>query len=560
MDMQRIPLKITGVRLIRVVRIFAETEAGRTAKWMFAALVALLCAANGLNVVNSYVNRNFMTAIADRNMAGFIRLAIVSVGVFAASTAVAVIAHFVEERLGLLWREALTRQAVRLYLADGTYDRLAASDELANPDQRIAEDVRAFTVTALSLILMALSGALAIIAFSGVLWSISPLLAFVAGAYAACGSYVTVRLGRPLVKLNSDQLDKEASFRSALIHVRENAESVRLARTEAGETARLLHRLDDLVANFRRIVAVNRNVGFFTTGYNWLIQIIPALLIAPAYIRGEIEFGVITQSAIAFSTVVAAFSLIMTQYQSISNLAAVTARLNSLVTALETRAKPAIEIVEADRLAYERLTLSSPNGTPLVKDLSVSISSATRVRVAGPNPAAGAALFKATAGLSIAGAGRILRPADMQFLAERPYLPPGTLRKALALEGRAADPLDEWILELLRALKLEVVVSQAGGLDCEQDWNKVLSLRDQQLLAFVRLFLAAPRLAFLDRVFGALGPELVETILRMMAERSIAYVDHEQSEVSADLYDAVLECSESGAWTWTVGTKENKSV
>ncbi len=181
---------------------------------MFAALVALLIAANGLNVVNSYVNRNFMTAIADRNMAGFIRLAIYSVGVFAASTVVAVIAHFAEERLGLLWREALTRQVVRHYLAEGTYERLAASDELANPDQRIAEDVRAFTVTALSFILMALNGALAILAFSGVLWSISALLAVVAAAYAACGSYITVRLGRPLVKLNSDQLDKERSKRS----------------------------------------------------------------------------------------------------------------------------------------------------------------------------------------------------------------------------------------------------------------------------------------------------------------------------------------------------------
>ena len=554
METQRIPLKVTGARLIRVVRIFAKSEAGRTAKWMFAALVALLCAANGLNVVNSYVNRNFMTAIADRNMAGFVRLAIYSVGVFAASTVVAVIAKFAEDRLGLLWREAMTQRAVKLYLADGAYDRLASSGELANPDQRISEDVHAFTVTALSFILMALNSALTILAFSGVLWAISPLLAALAGLYAACGSYIALRLGRPLVKLNSDQLDKEASFRSALIHVRENAESIRLARAEAGQVARLVRRLDDLVLNFRRIVAINRNVGFFTTGYNWLIQIIPALIIAPAFIRGEIEFGVITQSAIAFSTVVAAFSLIVTQYQSISNFAAVAARLNSLVGALETPAKSAIEIVEADeRLAYEGLTLSSMNGAPLVKDLSVSVPLATRVRVAGPNPAAGSALFKATAGLSIAGAGRILRPADMHFLAERPYLPPGTLRQALAA-GPEGGPLDERISELLRALKVEAAVSQAGGLDAEEDWNKVLSLRDQQLLAFVRLFLASPRLAFLDRIFGALGPDLVGTLLRMMAERSIAYIDHEQADASPELYDAVLECRESGEWTWSANS------
>jgi vitamin B12/bleomycin/antimicrobial peptide transport system ATP-binding/permease protein len=552
METQRIPLKVTGARLVRVIRIFLSSEAGWTAKWMFAALVALLCAANGLNVVNSYVNRNFMTAIADRNMAGFIRLATFSVGVFAASTVVAVIAKFAEDRLGLLWREAITRRALKLYLADGAYDRLAASDELPNPDQRISEDVHTFSVTALSFILMALNSALTILAFSGVLWTINPLLAAVAAAYAAVGSVITLRLGRPLVRLNSDQLDKEASFRSALIHVRENAESIRLARAEVGQEARLISRLDDLVANFRHMVAINRNVGFFSTGYNWLIQIIPALIIAPAFIRGEIEFGVITQSAIAFSTVVAAFSLVVTQYQSISNFAAVAARLNSLMTALEAPAKSPIEIVEGDgRLAYEGLTLSSPTGAPLVKQLSISMPLGARVRVAGQNPAIGTALFKATAGLSIAGVGRIVRPADMQFLAERPYLPPGTLRQALA-PGREAEPLDERISELLRALKVEEAVAQAGGLDCEQDWMKVLSLRDQQLLALVRLFLASPGLAFLDRIFGALGPEDVDVILRIMAERLIAFVSHEQAEGPSEHYDAVLECSESGEWSWKV--------
>ena len=104
--------------------------------------------------------------------------------------------------------------------------------------------------------------------------------------------------------------------------------------------AQLLGRLDDLVANFRRITSINRNVGFFTTGYNWLIQIIPALIIAPAFIEGKIEFGVITQSAVAFAALVAAFSLIVSQFQSLSSYAAVVARLSALVEALDSRATP----------------------------------------------------------------------------------------------------------------------------------------------------------------------------------------------------------------------------
>ena len=209
--------------------------------------------------------------------------------------------------------------------------------ELANPDQRIADDARAFTASALSFFLMAFNSSLTIVAFSGVLVLISPLLSAVAVLYAAMGSYMTLLLGRHLVKLNYDQLDKEAGFRAALIHVRENAESILLARREDVQSARLLRRLDRVITNFRAITTVNRNVGFFTAGYNWLIQIIPAVIIAPAYIAGKVEFGVITQSAMAFSTAVAAFSLFVTQFQSLSAFTAVVARLNSMVDALDLR-------------------------------------------------------------------------------------------------------------------------------------------------------------------------------------------------------------------------------
>src|SRR5579863_7883074 len=227
-----------------------------------------------------------MTAIADRDMSGFVRQAFVYVSVFAALTLVAVIARFGEERLGLLWRDTMTRGIVRQYLADGNYQNLKTSGAVANPDQRISEDVRAFTVTSLSFTLMALNSVFTIVAFSEVLWTISPLLFGVAVGYAAGGSLFTFLLGRPLIRLNYDQLDKEAAFRSGLIHVRDNAEAISAARDETSQTASLLARLDDLVGNFRTITSINRNVGFFTTGYNWMTQIIPALIIAPAFIEG----------------------------------------------------------------------------------------------------------------------------------------------------------------------------------------------------------------------------------------------------------------------------------
>ncbi|MGO7045079.1 ABC transporter ATP-binding protein/permease [Rhizobium johnstonii] len=559
MDTQQIPFKVTTVRFVRAVKVFMTSEVGGKAALMFAGLVALFLALSGLNVANSYVGRNFMTAIANRQTPEFMRQAIFYIGVFAAFTIVAVVSRFIEERLALLWREFLTRRAVSLYLADRAYYHLDVSGQLTHPDQRIAEDMRVFTVTTLSFILMILNSSLTIIAFSGVLWSISPLLFAVAVVYAACGSYLTIALGRPLIKLNYDQLDKEASFRSGLIQVRENAEAIMLAHCEEQQGFRLLRRLDDAVANFRKVTAINRNVGFFTTGYNWLIQIIPALIIAPAYIRGNIDFGVITQSGAAFAMLVGAFSLVITQFQSISTFAAVVARLSSLMEAIERAATPAdagIEVVEGkERLAYEQLTLlHATNSVPIVKNVSISIPLGTRVLITGPAQDAQAALFRATAGISFKGSGRIIRPAadDILFLPQRPFLPTGTLRQILVRNERAGKIPDDRIVQILRELNLEHVLEQAGGLNTVQNWEILLSPQEQQLLAFISILIAAPQFAFLDRLDATVGLERLHTIMQMLSESSITYINNAETAALRDYHDAVLECGEDGGWVWTV--------
>jgi vitamin B12/bleomycin/antimicrobial peptide transport system ATP-binding/permease protein len=189
-----------------------------------------------------------------------------------------------------------------------------------------------------------------------------------------------------------------------------------------------------------------------------LIQIISALIIAPSFIDGRIEFGVISQSSMAFPAVVAAVSLIVTQFQSLSAFAAVVARLSSLVEAVEkarSPAEPQIDMVEADdRVAFEQLTLlSGADRATLVKDLSISIPVGTRVLLTGSSHAARAALFKAVAGVSTTGSGRIVRPGPdrMLFLPQRPYLPPGTLREVLLIHANDADVSDDRTHALERA-------------------------------------------------------------------------------------------------------------
>jgi putative ATP-binding cassette transporter len=570
-----------------MLRRFVASEAGHKARWLFAALLALLVTINGLNVLNSYVGRDFMTALERRATATFIRQAFLYVGVFVLSTLAIVFLRFTEETLALTWREWLTRWAVRHYLRPPVYhrlsDRLIANGEVANPDQRISDDVRSFTATTLSLVILFLNGTFTIVAFSGVMWSISPVLFLVTLFYAGAGSLMTIARGRPLVKLNEAQLDKEANFRAELIHVRENAESLAIARREDRLRFRLFQRLDDIVANFRRIIAVNRNLGLFITGYNYLIQIIPALVVGPLFIGGRVEFGVVTQSAMAFAQLVGAFSLIITQFQSISSYAAVVTRLGVLDEGIEqARMRPvlpdevcthhdrkgacpvcaarplpasAIEMVtssEDSRVAYDCLTLLSPSdGRVLTKELNGSVAAGGRLLILGPNDEAKSALFRATAGTWSMGGGRILRPGEdrMQFVSERPYLPPGTLREVLTSVGSAVTP--DRIQATLRAVDLEPVVARAGGLEAERRWDNILSLGEQKLVAFARILLANPSVVFLERPETGLDADSLGRILKLLAAGSISILTIGGADDVRRFYEAVLELKNDGGWQWT---------
>ena len=555
MSQQLIPLKLTAERFVGAVKIFMTSEVGGRAKFLLFALVALFGGISVLNVINSFVGRHFMTAIAERQTAEFTRQAILYTGAFAASTVVSVVARFAEERLALLWREFLTRRTIGLYMSDGTFYRIAAAGNLSHPDQRIADDIKAFTITTLSFVLMLLDSGLTILTFSGVLWLISPLLFMAAVAYAAVGSCMTILLGRPLISLNYDQLDREAAFRTSLIRVRENAEPIMVGGGEERHANDLLRRFDELAANFKRIIAVNRNLGFFTTGFNWGIQIVPVVIIAPTFIRGDMEFGVITQSAAAFAMLVGAFSFIVKQFNSISNFAAVVARLSSLMEAIEqarASAETNLEIVETDRdLAYDHVTLKSSIRTTLLKDLSTSIPVDTRIIVQADDTSTANALFRITAGIVTSGEGRIARPPrdQLRIVAQRTCLAPGSLRQILVPSGQSQKVSSEQILALLKQLGF-ARASDPEDLDKEQDWSSLLSPREQQIVAIAGALLAAPRYILLENGDEIFGHDTLREILRVLAERRITCVNFAGADASREPYDAVIECHADSSWTW----------
>ena len=557
----------------------ANSEVGPQAKRFAILLIVFLFSISALNVINSYVGRDFMTAIANKEMHGFIQYALLYILVFAISTLVAVFHRYCEERLGLLWRKWLTERTIDRYMSDHTYFRMNAYGDLKNPDQRISEDIRSLTATTLSFVLMVLNSTITVLAFAGVMWSISPLLLLVTILYAVLGSLFSFFLGRPLIRLNYDQSDKEANFRARLLHVRENADPIALVRQERRLRHRLHDRLGQLTKNFKHIIDVNRNLGFFTTGYNYLILIIPALIVAPLYINGQAEFGVITQSAMAFGHLIGAFSLIVTQFQSISAYTAVIARLSALADAMNKAEEKTSSGITYDTagsvVAFDGLTLKSPrSGRHLVRDLKVTIPLSQHILMRVADDSARTALFRAAAGLWDRGEGKITRPEpdDLLFLPERPYVPPGTLREVLlpgstdlgrtdqsvasdtpvgaqAHQGRRYS--DEGILNCLRQLKLVAAIERAGGLDSEKNWSELLSLGEQQTLAFARVLLAEPAFVFLDHPTRSLSEYQVDELLCLLRERGITYLTLGEEDDDTLLYDQLLTINRDGHWTLT---------
>jgi putative ATP-binding cassette transporter len=515
-------------------------------------LVGLLLIISGLNVLNSFVNRDFMTALEQRQATRFFYMALIYLGVFGLLTLVAVTYRFTEERLGLLWRGWLTDHFLARYLHDRAYYRLTGHAEIDNPDQRITEDVKAFTATTLSLLLIGMNSSIALISFSSVLWSITPWLLLAALGYATLGSLLIYLVGWRLVGLNTAQFKKEADFRYELVLVREHAEPVAMTRHEEALAERLRSRLGTLLENMRRIITVNRNLGYFTTGYNYLIQVIPILIVAPLYLRGEVEFGVVTQSAIAFGHVLAAFSLIINEFQRLSTFAAVIHRLGGLWEATDAptvAAHPVDATSPEDKIVFDRLTLKSPDGKKLlVKDLTLEVPPRGRVLIHGANASGKSCLLRAIAGLHSAGTGRVVHPPvdHLMILPGMPYLTEGTLREQLAVPGRRVNDADA--LAALTRCGLEQLAERPGGLDTEADWPVILSPSEQQRLAFARLLLADPPFALLDESTSALDPEAAQTLYTVLSDTSAGYVTITHMPGLEEFHDSVLELHRDGTW------------
>lgn len=526
-----------------------------TAFALLGVLLVLLMAVNGLNVAINYVSGSFMTALSSKNQPVFYRMLWTYFSVFIVGTPIVVLYSWVADKLGLHWRVWLTNHITQKYLKNRSYYRINNVNEIDNPDERIAQDVRDFTRGALTLLLNVLSSIVTLCSFIAILWSISHQLVGIVFGYAVCGSLATLWMGRRLVRLKFSQLRKEANFRYNLIHVRNNVESIAFYQGEKEEKKRIDARFKDAVQNFNLLIGWQRNVGFLTTGYNYLVALIPSLIIAPLYFAGKVEFGAQTQADMAFAQILAALSLLVTSIEDITAFVAQIQRLGSFNDALDgaaTTYSDTIKVAQDEEISLENVTVTTPDGRhTLFQNLSVSALAGEDLLVTGPSGSGKSSLLRAIAGLWDRGSGVIRRPSldKILFLPQRTYMLLGSLREQLLYPHDSRPVTDRELQETLEAVNLPHLAERVGGFDAVLSWADVLSLGEQQRVAFARLLLAKPRYAILDEATSALDVSNEERLYCLLNACGTTYISVGHRPTLSKHHRLILELTGDGNWT-----------
>ena len=531
------------------------------ARGLLLGVVLFLLAYTGLSVVLNNKRGVLISSLSAQDEPRFWQTVIIFIAVLVIYAPLLAGYTYLRDRLSLQWRKWLTHRFVDNYFRDRAYYNLHISEtEIDNPDQRIAEDVRSFTQESLTFLLVLVESVLSVIAFSSVLWGISKPLVFFLVLYALIGTLVTtVVFGKPLVRLNFEQLKKEANLRFSLVRIRENAEAIAFYRGEEQESNQVKHRFLDVFENVKRLLVWELNLNMLTNAYEFIPFVLPALVVAPAIFAGEMEVGKVSEAQGAFVRVFFSLNLVVARFQQLTTFGAGINRLYTFAQFLEqteaTQAseeqKPQIQTIEADRLAVEHLSLQTPNyQRTLVEDLSIELPVGQGLLVMGPSGCGKSSLLRAIAGLWDSGKGAIVRPESDQilFLPQRPYMVLGTLRDQLLYPNTHLEVDDEHLKQVLEQVNLAGLDERFGGFDAEQDWADVLSLGEQQRLTFARLLLNKPNYAILDEATSALDLGNEERLYQHLQAKGTTFLSVGHRSTLANYHQSVLELSQDKTW------------
>ncbi|MGD9500848.1 MAG: ABC transporter ATP-binding protein/permease [Halothiobacillus sp.] len=536
---------------------FLHSEDRWKARGFLLAIIATTLLLVFINLqITDWYNR-FYNALQNYDQAGFWKL----LGEFAllafGAIALSVYQTYLSQLLDLRWRRWLTGDYLSRYLSAQTYYHMEIFQRgQDNPDQRIADDLNLFSQLTTSLLTGLLSSVANLVAFIGLLWVLSSkvvipwggamhhvpgFLVWVALIYAVVWTWVAAKVGNPLIWLNFNQQRLQADFRFSLVRLRENSEAVAFYGGENKEQAQFHTRFDRVFDNYKRLILRQKRFNWFSSYFSQVAVILPFLAAAAAYFSKAVPLGFLMQISSAFGNVQSSFAYIAQSYDNFAQWHAVVDRLHGfrkLVQKVELLHETEVKIEHSPSsgddvvLGVHQLSINLPDDRRLLNHVDFTLGSGERLLIMGRSGSGKSTLLRALAGIWPFGEGRIELPEGSKtlFLPQKPYLPLGSLREAVLYPQAAQDTSDEVLGAVLKAVGLGTLVP---SLDSIEPWSMILSLGEQQRLAFARVLLQQPRLVFLDEATSALDESseaaLYELLIAQNPQMTVVSVGHRSS-------------------------------
>ena len=531
------------VGLFHLITPYWNSEEKKSARLYLAAIITLTIAAVYMTLLLNEWFNSFYSALQNYDSDAVYRGLLRFTGLAFAHIAFAVYSYYLQQRLALRWRKWMTKNYLAKWTGQQMYYRLEMFSQgtADNPDQRISEDINLFTARTLSFMSGLLRSATTIVCFIFVLWNLSEILSFSAAgqefhiygylvwtalAYSVLGTWITHKVGHRLVSLNYLQQKLEADFRFSMVRLRETAESVAFYNGAAKEEAFLSNRFMTLLRNTLFIIKKQKQLSWLTNSYAQIAIIFPFVVAVPRYLSQNISLGGLMQIANCFGKVQDAMSYFVDVYASLAEWQSCAERLLSFdkhIAAIEKEAEEkSVSLVREetpDRLRLTDVTISVPvmdenkRTREIISSAACTIRSGEHVILKGPSGSGKSTLLRTLAGFWPYVKGHISMPApsEMMFIPQKPYIPMGTSAEA------ASYPLETADEEILSPLLVECGLSHLmEKTDTEADWSHILSLGEQQKLAFVRVFLRKPKWVFLDEATSAMDEETEEKMYRLL--------------------------------------------
>jgi putative ATP-binding cassette transporter len=526
------------------------------------ALVLLLALfAVRMNVLFSFWSKDFYDAVQALDASKFWLF----MGLFGVLASIHVVrelfTYYVQQSFEIHWRTWLNEKLSNDWLERGAYYRgQFVPEPTDNPDQRIQVDIASFVTFSLSLSIGAIRALVSLVEFTIILWALSGALAlwgveiprgmvFLVYLYVLVATVFAFKIGRPLIQLNFLNEKLGADFRYALMRLREYSENIAFYRGENVERNTLFSRFQALIKNIWAIVFRTLKFNGFNLTVSQIAVIFPWLIQAPRFLAGQIKLGDVMQTARAFGEVEEALSFFRMSYDNFAQYRAVLNRLTGFMEAnQQARDLPVVQTQEQlAGLSLQGVTVQRPDGAPLLQDLNFSLGAGESLLVKGASGSGKTTLLRTLAGLWPYAAGVVARPVGARalFLSQKPYLPLGSLRTAVTYPAEQAD--DALVQTALRKVQLGHLL---GRLDEEADWSRILSLGEQQRLAFARVLINQPHIAFLDEATSAtdegLEHSLYELLRHELPQCTLISVGH-RSTLNG-FHQRKLELQGEGRW------------